>query len=170
MHSSFTIKKKMKNLFDMLEVGNAAVSTGFKYESNYLKILGTGYFLAYYFFNSKHANIEVKKFSINPKFEVAHRMWNLLDTTGIKQLYRQSLINIKYRKKLYVKRNMKKITKEYIAELLDDRKNKKHEVMNNLLQSHYYSDQEINGCKESVGSSVFKEKISKEEEKGKNNF
>ena len=153
----------------MLNVSNAAISTGLKYNSKYLKILGTGYFMAYYFFNSRHADREVKKFSINPKFEIAQTMWNLLDYSGIKTLYRGSLTSIKYRKKMYLKRNEKQITLEYLSELLANRGNKKLDVVNSLLQSQYQVHTESSLIRSS-GEGVFKSKVSKDEEKSKIQF
>ena len=124
----------------MLNLSNAAVSSGFKFAPNYLKVLGTGYYMAYYFFNSKSAAREVKNFAVNPKFDVAHRMWNLLDTNGIKQFYILSLPSVAYRQKFFLKKCEKTITKESLFELM---KNIKEGKLNNnirtLIKSSYGS-------------------------------
>jgi hypothetical protein len=105
-------------LFDMITLSKATVKTTHKFNQPYLKILGTGYFFVYYYINSKEAQIESKKMSIQPNFEIMQRMWNLLDTSIIKELYVQSLPSIKYREKIYLKKNEIEITKEYIRELI----------------------------------------------------
>jgi hormone-sensitive lipase len=102
----------------MMALSNAAVFNGYKFQPTYLKILGTGYFLAYFFFNSKQAELHNKSYSVQPSFEISHRVWNLLDTNGIKQFYSKYLPSIKFREKLFLKKNDKEINKEYLAELI----------------------------------------------------
>ncbi len=170
MHSAYTIKKKLQSLFDLICVSNAAVSSGYKYNSNYLKILGTGYFMAYYFFNSKRANLEVKKSSFNPKFEVAQRVWNLLDTNVIKQVYTKSLPGVAYRKRLFFKRQSPEITLQLISNLIDNIRSKGFSVVNeNIINTHYNDENmlTINNVEEE--GDLFKAFVDNEESKSNNN-
>lgn len=111
---------------------NAALSKGLNYKPTYLKVIGTGYYMAYFFFNKKKAQLQNKRFNVNPRFEIAHKAWNLLDTKGIKQAFKISLPNIKTRKKFYLRVNEKRIDKQYLNELKELVKNQK---MSNLTQS-----------------------------------
>lgn len=149
-------------------MGQAAVSSGFKYKNDLFKVIGTGYFMAYYFFMSKNAQLEVKRFSINPTFEVAHTVWNLLDTKGIKQLYTTSLPGIKFRQKLFLKRNDKVITRELISELIDTIKNNKMKsITENIFPKHYT---ELNNLKNTTEvetkGELFLKTISDKQKKG----
>lgn len=124
----------------MIHVSNAAVYTGFKFREKFFKVLGTGYFLAYFFFNTKHAEIQSKRFSVNPKFEIAHRVWNLLDTAGIKHLYSTSLPKIKFRKKLFIRKEQVEINNEYISILMEKMHN--NQVLNETTEVIKYLKEE----------------------------
>ena len=50
----------MKKTYKMVGLSNAAMSSGMNYKSDILKILGTGYFMTYYFFSSKNAKLQLK--------------------------------------------------------------------------------------------------------------
>jgi hypothetical protein len=110
----------------MVNLSNAAVAKGQKFKKSFYKAIGTGFFLAFYYFNKDHAEIETKRLAVNPKFEVAHKVWNLLDTSVIKQFYVKSLPSIKYRNKLFVKKYEREINLEYIAVLIEKIKNYRH--------------------------------------------
>lgn len=116
------MKVKLDGLFNFVKLGNASISRGFTFENNYLKFIGTGYYMAYFFFNQSKADLESKKFAIRAEFELTRRVWNLLDTKGIKHALKgilYGILSIKYRKKLYVKRIKKPLTIEYIRGLID---------------------------------------------------
>src|SRR5690606_23911426 len=66
--SRYVIKKKLQQVFNMVILGNASMSKGhdvFK-NHNYLQMLGSGWYFAYFFFNKKQASIQSIKFAINP--------------------------------------------------------------------------------------------------------
>jgi len=67
----------MKDVFDFVILGNAAVSKGQEFTANYLKILGTSFYFAYFFFNSKKAKIQSQKYSLQPNFDVAKKVNNI---------------------------------------------------------------------------------------------
>ena len=64
----------MQKVFDFVLLGNASVSKGFNFNDNYLKVLGTGWYMAYFFFNQKNANLESKRFFIKPSSDVARKV------------------------------------------------------------------------------------------------
>jgi hormone-sensitive lipase len=114
------MRKKIQNLTSFVTLGNASIYKGFSFENKYMKYIGTGYYMAYFFFNRKRAHLDSKKFSLKPEFELSRKVWNLLDTKGIKHGYKGLLVGIssvKTREKLYVKKMAKPITLEYIKEI-----------------------------------------------------
>ena len=118
IYSRNFLKKKLQQVFDMIILGNASVSKGHnQFDSKYLKILGSGWYMAYFFFNKKQASIQSIKFSINPNFDVAHKIWNMLDSKGIKDLLKLTLPRIKYSKRWYLKKTEEEITFEKIKNL-----------------------------------------------------
>lgn len=135
----------MQNLFDFVILGNASIAQGYTYKHKYLKILGSGYYMAYFFFNRKRAHLVNKKFNIKPDFETARAVWNLLDTRGIKHALNINLsviLPIKFRKKLYLKKTMPEIDKDYIKNLIGLIGTKKTSapLSNNILNSSYLED------------------------------
>ena len=161
------MKTKLQGLFDFVILGNASVSRGFTFDNNYLKFLGTGYYMAYFFFNQRKAALESKKFAIKAEFELTRRVWNLLDTRGIKHLLKgllAGLHSIKYRKKLYVKKTKKPLTIEYIRTLIEQvQKGRTFSFQNNNKLDN--SDHYLNISTSSIVYDCIenKEKISKEE-------
>ncbi len=96
-------------------LGNASVSTAFRgFSFTAMKILGTGWYMAYYFFNKKRAKIQSLKFNINPDLEITKVIWNLMDTKGIKTLLKLTLPGIRYRKNLFLLRTAKKLDFEFL--------------------------------------------------------
>ena len=119
------MNKKLQHLFDYFILGNASISKGDKFQENYSKFIGTGWYMAYFFFNKKEAIIQSKKLFINPSAEIARKVinilskvWNLVDTKGIKNLYKLALPSIKYRKKLYFRRNLPEVNLGFISDML----------------------------------------------------
>jgi hypothetical protein len=135
------MKKKMRNLINFVIMSNASVSKGFAYENKIMKFFGTGYYMAYYFFNKKHASLESKRFILKGDNELNRAVWNLLDTKGIKHMLKGLLVGIvpvKYRNKLYFKKTKNAITLDYIQTLLDKIKHKKVAHLNDsMIETHY---------------------------------
>jgi len=118
VYSRHVLNKKLQQVFDMIILGNASVSKGHnEFDSKYLRILGSGWYMAYFFFNKKKANIQSIKFAINPNFEIAHKIWNMLDAKGIRNLLKLTMPRIKYSKKWYLKKTENIIDLEKIKEL-----------------------------------------------------
>ncbi len=69
------MKRKMEEVFNFVILGNAAVSKGYEFHSEYLKILGTSFYFAYYYFHSSKAKIQCQKYSLHPNFEVAKKVY-----------------------------------------------------------------------------------------------
>ena len=68
------MKKKLQNVYDFVTLGNASVFKGEKFKEEFSKFFGTGWYMAYFFFNLKEAKTESKKFFINPSTEVARKV------------------------------------------------------------------------------------------------
>jgi hormone-sensitive lipase len=121
-HSNHIMKKKLQNLLDLIVLGNASISKANNFNNKYLKFFGAGYYMAYYFFNKKFASIQSKRFSVRPETELSRMVWNLLDTKGIKHGLKALLYgiqNIKFKKKLYLRKTEKQININYIKKLLE---------------------------------------------------
>jgi hormone-sensitive lipase len=152
--SRHTLKKKLQKVFDMIILGNASVSKGHgEFNSKYSKILGTGWYFAYFFFNKKKANIQSIKFSINPNYDIAKVLWNMLDAKGIRNILKLTMPRINYSKKCFLLRTEPEITLDYINDLLVKIKSKDFIVkiekdLNDkrkfsdklILQGHYQSE------------------------------
>jgi hypothetical protein len=67
------MEKKLDKVFEFVILGNASVSKGDSFKENFSKVLGTGWYMAYFFFNSKEAKIQTKKFFINPSTDIARK-------------------------------------------------------------------------------------------------
>src|SRR5690242_19929928 len=107
------MKKKMRNLISFVILSNASVSKGFAYENKIIKFFGTGYYMAYYFFNKKNASLESKRFVLKGDNELNRAVWNLMDTKGIKHMLKGLLVGmipVKFRTKLYFKKTKKQIS------------------------------------------------------------
>lgn len=68
------MEKKLKNVFDFVILGNASVSKGDLFSQKFSKVLGTGWYMAYFFFNHEQAKLQSKKFFINPSVDVARKV------------------------------------------------------------------------------------------------
>jgi hypothetical protein len=135
------MKKKMRGLLSFVILSNASVSKGFMYENRIIKFFGTGYYMAYYFFNKKNASLESKRFVLRGDNELNRAVWNLMDTKGIKHMLKGLLVGmipVKHRTKLFFKKTKKTISLEYVQELLERIKNKKCGHLNDsMIDSHY---------------------------------
>ena len=76
LFSCHGMKQKMKELFNFIILGNAAVSKGHEITTDYLKILGTSFYFAYFFFNSKKAKLQSQKYSLKPNFDIAKKVFD----------------------------------------------------------------------------------------------
>ena len=166
IHSSNTIKKRLTKLVSLLNVSKAAISRGFKSPSAFFKIFNTIVLFPVYFFNSKQRSLEIKKFNINPKFEVAQALWNLLDTKGIKEIYKLSLPKIAFRKKFLLKKEEIEITRDYISSLIEsDNSDINISELNQLNNDSQLSDKHFKDSS-NITDPLLKEYI-KDIEKGK---
>jgi hormone-sensitive lipase len=114
------MRKKIQKFISLIIMGNASVHKGFSFENNYMKFIGTGYYIAYFFFNRKRALLESKKFALKPQLELSRKVWHLLDTKGIKHGYKgllYGIASIKTREKLFFKKTSKPITIEYLHDI-----------------------------------------------------
>jgi hormone-sensitive lipase len=135
----------------------------------------TGYFMTYFFFNRKRAMMESKRFSLRPKFETSRAVWNLLDTNVIKHALKgilAGICSIKYRKKLYIKREYKEITSQYVDEMISRNctkskasdKNFTSKSVNKSIIDHYSIDIENFDTNISPGETLA-QKLEKENKK-----
>jgi hypothetical protein len=115
-------------MITFINVSNAAINDGHRNHSKKFRLLSTVLLLPYYFLNSKKAKLEVKRFKIDPSFEVAQTMWNLLETDGIKHIFKATIPSIAYKKKFYLKREQVEITREYLSVLLENEKASKNKI------------------------------------------
>jgi len=117
------MKKKLQKLFEFVSIGNASITTGHQINNDILKFIGTGFYFAFYFFNKNQAVKDTKKSFLNSNFDLSRKVWNLLDTKVIKSGYNGVLFaisNIKFRKKLYLKKTEKRIDLEYVRKLNEE--------------------------------------------------
>jgi hypothetical protein len=117
------MKKKLSKLFENVSIGNASIFEGENYNNQIFKFFGTGYFLAFYFFNKKQAVKDTKKSFLYSNFELSRKFWNLLDTKIIKSGYKGvlgTISNIKFRRKLFLKKTEKRIDLKILKKYNDD--------------------------------------------------
>lgn len=116
------MRKKIQKFISLITMGNASIHKGFSFENNYLKFIGTGYYIAYFFFNRQRALLESKRFSLKPQLELSRKVWHLLDAKGIKHGYKgllYGIASIKTREKLFFKKSFKPITLDYLYDIND---------------------------------------------------
>jgi len=117
------MKKKLTNLFETVSIGNASIIEGNNINNEIFKFIGTGYFFAFYFFNKKQAVKDTKKSFLNSNFDLSRKVWNLLDTKVIKSGYKGvlgTISNIKFRKKLFLKKTEKRINLQDLKKYNED--------------------------------------------------
>ena len=73
------MEKKLSNVFNFVILGNASVAKGFEFNEKFFKVLRTGWFMTYFFFDKKKAQLENKKFFLKPNDEVARAVTILLN-------------------------------------------------------------------------------------------
>ncbi len=119
LFSRSNLDKKLEKVFSLITVGMASVSKGFKNKNNSLfnKVIQTGIYMPYFFFFKKNAEIQFQKFAINPDFEVALIIWNLMDCKYIKNLIKITMPNIKHSKKYYLKKEQEELTIDHLQEI-----------------------------------------------------
>lgn len=61
-------------LIDFVVLANAALSKGYKFEGNFLKVIGTSVYFAFYFIFGEMKRKQNKIFSLNPDKEVVKRV------------------------------------------------------------------------------------------------
>jgi hypothetical protein len=121
IYSRHIIKKKLQNVFNMITLGSASISKGFDQFSNkYSQIIGSGWYFAYFFFNKKQASIQNIKFSLNPNYDVAQTIWNMLDAKGIKNILKLALPRVKYSKKWFFRKTEPEIDLNTINCLIEE--------------------------------------------------
>ena len=111
------MRTKINKVFDMIILGSACVSKSLEIEPGVSRTLGTGFYMAHYFFNRKSATLQAQKINIDPNVQDVRQVWSLLDNKVLKTGIKLSLPSIRYRQKFYVKRINEEITYEYITEL-----------------------------------------------------
>jgi len=116
------LNKMLDKVFSIITVGMASVSKGFKNKnkSMFNKIVQTGFYMPYFFCFRKNADIQTQKFAINPDFEVAFMIWNMMDCKYIKNIIKLTMPSIKHSKKCYLGREKEELT---INKLLEDYQN-----------------------------------------------
>jgi hypothetical protein len=144
LFSRYSVSKKVKLVHNHVIIANAAVSKGYQLTDKFLRGLGIGWYLTYYFFNQTKANLQCKQFFISPKPEVAREVWNLLETKPMLLLSKLALQPISFRRKLYLKRTDPEISLELIREYLNNCKDG-----NYFLNRYSYlsGDKRFNGRK-----------------------
>jgi hypothetical protein len=163
------MKKKMRNLISFVILSNASVSKGFAYENKIVKFFGTGYYMAYYFFNKKNASLESKRFVLKGDNELNRAVWNLMDTKGIKHMLKGLLVGIipvKHRMKLYFKKTKRPLNLEYVQTLLDKLRNKKFVHLSESMNDSHYLDDNTAGNINYANGPLLKTSVNKIERDG----
>lgn len=120
---SHSIKSKLEKVYHISILGNASISKGFednntstnkvnkknldknianKNSIELLPILSSGFYMTYYFFAKEDAYAQNTKFAVKPSLEIAKKVWNLLDTDGIKHIIELSQPKIYFRKEIFI--------------------------------------------------------------------
>ena len=122
-YSQLTLNKKINNLLEFVTIGNASVSKGFKgFTGIPMRVVSIGWYMIYYYFNKKGANLQSMKFSINPDLDIMKTIWNLMDKKGINSLLKVALPSIKYRKNLYLLKTSQTLNFEILDNLIENRR------------------------------------------------
>jgi len=156
----------------MVILGNASVSKGFTgFSATPMKIIGTGWYMAYYFFNKKRAKTQSLKFSINPDLEINKTIWNLMDTKGIKSLLKLTMPSIKFRNNYYFRKTVKTIDFEMLDALIEksDKEDFNYKIMCEMMDKRYLKelDKQISlNEKKITKDNLIKESISTKEKEG----
>ena len=127
-------------MLEFVVLGNASVSKAFtNFTATPMKVLGTGWFMAYYFFNKKQSKIQAMKFSNKPDFEIQKMIWNLMDAKGIKTMMKVAMPGIKFRKNLYLLKTAKILDFDFLDKLFEKSETVNFHQMKdyNLLDENY---------------------------------
>ena len=117
LYSQHTMRQKTERIFDMIILGSASIHKSNQIPEGVLRSLGTGLFMTMFFFAKESANTQNLKFQTKPNLDVAQKVWNLLDTQGIKhglELTLAGISNIAYRNKMYLKRTEPELNLDYL--------------------------------------------------------
>lgn len=119
LFSQSEMRKKIQIIYDMISLSTSFVSKSFDIDNKVLKVFGTGFYMANYFFRKKSSDIQYKRFMTNPTIDVLREVWGLLDWKIIKKGMKIQLPSISFREKIYVEKNMKidlKLINEYVTD------------------------------------------------------
>jgi hypothetical protein len=164
------MKKKLRNLISFVILSNASVSKGFAYENKIIKFFGTGYYMAYYFFNKKNASLESKRFVLKGDNELNRAVWNLMDTKGIKHMLKGLLVGmipVKHRMKLFLKKTKRPLNLDYVKSLHDKIKSKKFSHLNDSMIDSHYLDYNKENIEDNSDGPLLKTSVGKSERTSK---
>jgi hypothetical protein len=148
------MKYKLQELFEFISIGNSSIYEGDNLGHEILKIFGTSFNFAFYFFNKKLAIEDTKKSFLNSNFHLSRKVWNLLDGAVIKSGFQGALgtiCNIKYRKKLFLKKTENIITMEVLMDI-------DNKIKSGFIQNQNYSGFEYENTNDNLSSNLDKEK------------
>ena len=69
-----------KNIQKMVALGNAFVSRSYIHEGTFKKLVNSGMYATYYFFNVTKWVEQSEYFASNPDFSMATTVWNMVDS------------------------------------------------------------------------------------------
>jgi hypothetical protein len=129
------MKKRLQNLFEFISIGNSSIYEGDNIDNEILKVFGTSFNFAFYFFNKIRAVEDTKKSFLNSNFYLSRKVWNLLDGAVIKKGFKGALgviCSVKYRQKLFLKKTENTITLDLLKEI------------HNKIKSGFIQNQNLN--------------------------
>jgi len=88
-----------------------------------MKILGTGWYMTYYFFNKKGAKLQSMKSFINPDLEITKLIWSLMDAKGIDNIIKLTIPSIKYSENIYLLKTVKAINFKFLDKMIEKSEN-----------------------------------------------
>lgn len=104
VESKNKLEKEIEKIFDLIMIGNASVNKSFNKEKDKIKLLKSGFYMAYFSMFKDKAMHTYHQFSIQPSFRVGRQVWNMLDTDGIKTFSKLGypMISIRNKHKLNI--------------------------------------------------------------------
>ena len=165
-NNSEIIYKAISDISKGMGVMGSIMAHGFKSSSTFKNVFSSGWIVLGYKFNPKKAIYDGKKQDLlGNRAQSALDMCNTMKVGIIKKLTVRRFPKIEFRRKLYLRRDEKEITVDYIKELVQLIKSGKTEVENGNSEDEMLKHREIMGNKRlavNAPSDSYLEKIQKQ--------
>ena len=143
VESYYNIQKKLDKVFEMIILANSSVDKSLCRKENSLKLIKSGFYMAYFFLFKEKAKVNFEKYLLKPNFNVSRQVWDLMDTKGIRTFSKIGYPTIS-------KRNSYLLNLNYFEYSIDD--------LEKMLISFVNQEKEDKEEKESINNSVLRER------------